>query len=125
MQSCRAQSQQVHLQNTPSLGLREHCRQESGKIVKARRSGSLLGDCVRLSPNNVKSYPLKVSLTGQSKHELNKGNSRHARVNQGKPKRPQAYTKSSRGLRKVPNGKKSLLQGRAHQLVVRYQVVSP
>lgn len=42
----------------------------------------------------------------------------------GKPRRPQAYTKNDRHLRNVDGRRSSLLQGRTHQLVIQYAVVS-
>lgn len=38
--------------------------------------------------------------------------------------KPQSYTKTSRQQRNVENGRKSS-QGRAHQLALQYQMVSP
>jgi hypothetical protein len=57
--------------------------------------------------------------------EVNKGHTnKYAKVDEGKPKRPQPYTLYYKELRNFKSGRNSILQGRAHQLVIQYQKVS-
>ena len=53
---------------------------------------------------------------------LNKDSNRHANVDRGNPMRPQPYT---RNYRDAESGRNHPPQGRAHQLVIQYQMVSP
>ena len=58
-------------------------------------------------------------------HKLYKdNNNRHAKVEEEVPMRLQPYTKNYRPLRDAESGRNSLPQGRAHQLVIQYQMVS-
>ena len=59
--------------------LKEYCRREDGKIVRSRRSGSLLWD---VSPSNIRSYSHRVlTLIWLSIHEMIKNsNNRQTKV---------------------------------------------
>lgn len=58
-------------------------------------------------------------------HELNKDNERYTKVDGGRVRvdyRPQPYRKN---YEKLKVGGNSLPQGRVHQLVIQFQMVSP
>lgn len=74
-----------------------------------------------LSPSNVRSYTPIAWTALPPKHELNKdnnNNNNNKKVDEGKPMRPQRYTKNHRQLRNCESGRNSLLWGRAHRLVI-------
>lgn len=65
----------------------------------------------------------RTTMTHQ--HDVNKNDtSGHANEHGGNPECPQPYTENYRQPRNVESGTKSLLQGRAHQSVIRYQMLS-
>lgn len=80
------------------LGLREHCGSGGGKIARTFETGSLRWLCI----SYITSDTHKVSLMWLNKYELKKSiNSRHAKVDCGKPTRPQSYRNNFRQLRIV------------------------
>lgn len=62
-----------------------------------------------VSPSKVRGYIHKISLTQLPRHELTKGNNRHAKVDSGKNKRPQPYTNTNTQLRNTKVDKKKIL----------------
>ena len=67
----------------------------------------------------------KFSSTQMPQSELNQGNNnRLAEGDKGKTRRPTLH-KDYRQLRNEERGRNSLPQGRAHQLVIQYPIVSP
>lgn len=61
-------------------------------IVNENRS--MLFIYMFIVPSNIKSYAHKISATVLSKHELNKDNNQHGKVDLVKPMRPQPKTKN-------------------------------
>lgn len=65
---------------------------------------------------------VKTSAEEESFSELNKANHNgHAKVDEEKPIRPQLYSKNYRQPMNAESGRKSLPQGRTHQLDIQYQ----
>ena len=54
-----------------------------------------------MSPRNLRSYDFNLPLASLHKYDQNEDNTRHAKVEQRKPTRPQLYTKNDRPLRNV------------------------
>ena len=107
------ESQWVHLQNMPHLRLREQ---------KDCRSQRTRDGCETLPPSHFRCYYThEVSPTWQPEHKLKADiNYRHAKVDR-EPTRPQPSIKNYRQLRTA----QSLSQGKAHQLIIKCQVVRP
>lgn len=65
---------------------------------------------------NVKSYTHNVSPTGLPKHKTSRDSNTHAETS--------ALPKNHKQLRNAETGRNSLPQGKAHQLVIQYQMDS-
>lgn len=83
IQSCGAQSQQIHLPyHSCYLRHRDRCGRAGGKIIRARETEIW---CDTVSPGNFRSYSHKVSHTWLATHDQSKDNTnRHANVDWGK-----------------------------------------
>lgn len=102
-------------------GLGDYCR--GGRTL---RSGEWRTYWESVSPTNIRSYIHKGLAACLPKWEPNKDDtSGHAMVDREKPTRPQLYTKNYSQLRKTGSRRGACLYGRAHQLALQCQTVSP
>lgn len=98
----------AHTNQLLHLRLREHCRREGRKIVRARGTGVF---CETVSPSKTH----EVSQARLHRDELNKDNSnKHAEVDRRRIPSSQSYMKSYRQL----SNSTSLQQGKAHKLII-------
>lgn len=81
----------------PHLRLGDHCRRSARWIISAVWL-CFLG-------MSMATYTHKTSPTWLPKHELNKDSNRHANINSGKSKTPQAYSKTCRQGRNAASGR--------------------
>lgn len=80
MKAMRENHKYINKTQLSYIKFKDPCGKSSGKIVRVKGTGVC---CEVLSPGNVRNYIHDVSPTLLPKHDLNKGNSRHAYLKVG------------------------------------------
>ena len=93
---------------------------EGGRKTVRARERDIFYEIV--SPRKVRNYSHEGSPTWLPKHDLSNG---LANTDRRKLRRPQPQAKNNRQLQNAEIRRNSLPQGRGHQLVTQYQMVSP
>jgi hypothetical protein len=124
IQSCGTQIQWIHLQNTSTSkvqGPLQKRKQKDCKSQRIREFAVRLCFLVTQGAIPVKSYQDGCPNMSREKDDT----SEHTNVDGEKFMRFQLYTKNYRQIQSAESGRNSLSQGRVHQLVIQYQMVSP